>query len=135
MSDISLTPGWPSHHGVHVSMVLRIHLLWVDRDLHWVHFLGHGHRWARNGLHLLPPGYWLLRGTGLPLAAHWLAGSIVRGTLLLWLLLVVEEVVTPWEAVAWDAPLAAGIEAKMGSLSMSVHTVCLSFVPQQACRG
>jgi hypothetical protein len=44
---------------------------------------------------------------------------------------VVEEVVSPWETVAREATLTAGISAQMWPVAVPVHSVCFSFVPQK----
>jgi hypothetical protein len=63
---------------------------------------------------------------------HWAASGIGRIFLVVMdALHVVEEVVSPWESVAREATLTAGISAQMWPVAVPVHSVCFSFVPQK----
>lgn len=123
---------------VHVpldSLVTGIRLVWVDRNLDWIRLLWNIHDLSWQRLHSSSSR--LITGRArLPLAAHWLACSMVGSTVVLWLLLVVmytlhvvKQVVASRKSVAWDAALAARIEAKVWTLSVAMHTVGLSFMP------
>ena len=45
------------------------------------------------------------------------------------------QVVSPWEAIARYATLTARIDAQMWPVSMSVHAMSLSFVPEETGSG
>lgn len=48
---------------------------------------------------------------------------------------VVKQVIPPWKAIARDSALAARVVAEVRPIAMSMHTVCFSFVPEQAGGG
>ena len=48
---------------------------------------------------------------------------------------MVEQVVPPWEAIARKSTLAASVEAKVGSVTVTMHAVSLTLVTEQASRG
>ena len=48
---------------------------------------------------------------------------------------VVKQVISPWEAIARDTTVATRIVAQMWPLTVSVHSVCFSFMSKEAGGG
>ena len=48
---------------------------------------------------------------------------------------VVKQVVPPWEAISRKSSLAAGVEAKVWTVAVTVHAMGLPFVAEQAGSG
>lgn len=63
--------------------------------------------------------------------------SSVHGVLLMVMdsLHVVEQIVSPREAMTWDSSITALIVAKMWPVAVSMHPVSFSFMTEQACCG
>lgn len=48
---------------------------------------------------------------------------------------VIKEIVPSWEPVARNTSLTSRVETQMWPISMSVHAMSFSFMPEQASRG
>jgi hypothetical protein len=48
---------------------------------------------------------------------------------------VVKQVVSPWETIARESTLAAGVEAKVRSVTVTVHAVSLALMAEEASSG